>query len=102
MRLVAVDVGLPDVHAAGEGVLPVDHQQLAVVAQVEQRHLPRRPAPQEHPRGHARAMQRVTVPLAPPRPDRVDQHPHLDPARVSGDQRVGEAGGPTRRRRGCR
>ena len=90
-RIGRLDILRPDVEAAGEGDPAVYHQQLAVVAQVEERRLPREVGMQEARDRDARLAQAVVgarpeVTAA----DAVDQHPHLHAALLRRDQRLME------------
>ncbi len=80
-----------DIDAAGEGDAAVDHQELAMVAQVEERRLPRHVGMQEPVDRHARLAQllvgaRPEVAAA----DAIDQHPHRHATAMGTDQRLDE------------
>ena len=83
---------LPDVHAAGEGDLPVDDQEFAVRAQV------RIGQPQSHDDVAVEDVDRHAALLQIAddarhriaRADRIDQNPHRDAAPARRDQRIGE------------
>jgi hypothetical protein len=90
-RLGRQQVLVADIDAAHEADLAVDHQNLAMVAQVEERRAPREIGMQEAVDRHAGAAQRhVGARPEPAAAHAVDQHAHLHAAFLGTDQRVDE------------